>query len=228
MVMDGKGRGTHSHSLTYLLTPLYPTTTYPSILREESAIFHYEGDRASVAVNHGSIVVFECRSLERVLSAHDVPFDASFDDAQPAEEEAARVAKILGEADDADYWFAASRDGNREGHYRSEWHGCGWADGGGCGGGVGKRALPLKTDFPRPPHPHPSSIPGTHIGTTLVFRHRMRDTAKGAAVPDAPIGLARLQAIIDDFKAKVDAALPGMYAWFDPASRHVTLRGMIG
>lgn len=56
----------------------------------------------------------------------------------------------------------------------------------------------------------------------------MRDTAKGAAVPDAPIGLARLQAIIDDFKAKVDAALPGMYAWFDPASRHVTLRGMIG
>ena len=85
---------------------------------------------------------------------------------------------------------------------------------------------------------------------TLVFRHRRRDlglaseaatkaTAKAKAAkrsgksetPEAhegEIGLARLGAICDDFQARVEAALPGMYAWFEPRSRHVTLRGICG
>lgn len=117
-----------------------------------------------------------------------LPVDAS----PPAPEEHARVEAILAESTAPDYWFAASKDGNREGHYR-----------------------------------------GAHLGATLVFRHRMRDGGGGSgpALPPSappPSGLARLQRVIDDFQAKVEAALPGMYAWFAPESRHVTLRGVLG
>lgn len=137
-----------------------------------------------------------------------MPFNSALpvDPAPPAPEEHARVTGILAESTAPDYWFAASKDGNREGHYRND-----------------------------------------HLGVTLVFRHRMRDggggsggggtgwngTCAGASTtspsaPPAPSGLARLQRVIDDFQAKVEAALPGMYAWFAPESRHVTLRGILG
>jgi hypothetical protein len=169
--------------------------TLNALCAAESALFAYEGDRASIEVGHASIVLFECRSLERALSVRDVPFDgaAPIDPSPPSPEEHARVQTILAEAAGEDYWFAASRDGNREGHYR-----------------------------------------GHHLGATLVFRHRMRDggggvsgSGNGDASPPSS-GLARLQRVIDDFQAKVEAALPGMYAWFAPESRHVTLRGILG
>lgn len=35
-----------------------------------------------------------------------------------APDELRRVERIVAEADNEDYWFAASRDGNRETHYR--------------------------------------------------------------------------------------------------------------
>ena len=176
--------------------------TLNALCAAESALFAYEGDRASIEVGHASIVLFECRSLERALSVRDVAFDgtAPVDPSPPAPEEHARVANILAESTAPDYWFAASRDGNREGHYR-----------------------------------------GGHLGATLVFRHRMRDGGggggsahvsgagwEGGGGSGGPSGLARLQRVIDDFQAKVEAALPGMYAWFAPESRHVTLRGILG
>ena len=40
---------------------------------------------------------------------------------EAAAEEVERVQKIVAEADDPDYWYHASRDGSREGHYKSEW-----------------------------------------------------------------------------------------------------------
>lgn len=52
------------------------------------------------------------------MSWAEVPFAPSVDSSQPAEEDVARVEKILSEADDDDYWFAASKDGNRISHYR--------------------------------------------------------------------------------------------------------------
>jgi len=134
-----------------------------------------------------------------------VAFNASLpvDASPPTPEEHSRVEAILAEAASPDYWFAASRDGNREGHYRAP-----------------------------------------HLGATLVFRHRMRDGGGGGGGGSGggrngggndgpppgspPSGLARLQRVIDDFQARVEAALPGMYAWFAPESRHVTLRGVIG
>ena len=45
-------------------------------------------------------------------------FAARVDEAEPAPAERERVERILLEAADPDYWFAASRDGNREAHYR--------------------------------------------------------------------------------------------------------------
>ena len=65
------------------------------------------------------MVVYECRSLERLLSLREVAFrGGARDEAPPAEEDRQRVLAILSEADDPNYWFAASRDGNRAAHYR--------------------------------------------------------------------------------------------------------------
>jgi hypothetical protein len=32
---------------------------------------------------------------------------------------------------------------------------------------------------------------------------------------------------VEDFRAAVDGALPGMYCWFEDQSLHVTLRGLL-
>lgn len=64
------------------------------------------------------MAVYECRSLERLLSFREVAFRSVRDGAVPAAEDHQRVLTILSEADDLDYWFAASRDGNRAAHYR--------------------------------------------------------------------------------------------------------------
>ena len=157
-----------------------------ALCKAESAAFHYEGDRATLAVTHATVAVFGCRSLERLVSARDVAFADAVDDAPPSDDACARVDAIVAEPDAPDYWFAASRDGNREAHYR-----------------------------------------GDAVGATLVVRHRRRD-ARAAGWGDPPIGLARLQAIIADFQARVEAAVPGAYAWFEEGSRHVTLRGLVG
>ena len=70
-------------------------------------------------MRYASIVVYACRSLERLLSCRNVPFAAGpADAAEPAPAVHQRVLTIVAEADDDDYWFAASRDGNREAHYR--------------------------------------------------------------------------------------------------------------
>lgn len=67
------------------------------------------------------------RSLERLIAWSEVRFGALVDEAEPADAERQRVERILLEAHAPDYWFAASRDGNREAHYRgasfscSEW-----------------------------------------------------------------------------------------------------------
>ena len=52
------------------------------------------------------------------MSWAEVPFAPSVDSSEPEPEEVGRVEKILAEADEAEYWFAASKDGNRVSHYR--------------------------------------------------------------------------------------------------------------
>lgn len=60
------------------------------------------------------------RSLEKVLCSHTVPFQPLVSDAAVSSEELAHVDKVLTECKEPDYWFAASRDGNRESHYRGQ------------------------------------------------------------------------------------------------------------
>lgn len=119
------------------------------------------------------------------------------------------MAAILAEPSSPNYWFEASRDGNREAHYR----------------------LP-------------------HLGATLMHPllpaegpSACKNAAAAAAAPAAPAtchgaaaggggsgGAADRQALvaaIDRFRRRVDAELPGLYAWFSNASLHITLRALI-
>lgn len=135
---------------------------------------------AALPIDRGDVVVHQCRSLERRLSVQSVAFDGGRGGgggadawAPPPPDQLARVAAVLAEPEAEDYWFAASRDGNRRAHY---------AD--------------------------------THLGVTLV--HFLRTGAAAAAV----------LAAAERFRRAVDAALPGMYYWFDDAALHVTLRAI--
>ncbi|CAL5222100.1 g4409 [Coccomyxa viridis] len=89
------------------------------ICREEGAQLQ-EGGLQPLEIDRAALCIFECRSLERLMSWAEVPFTPSVDSSEPTPEEVGRVEKILSEADDDDYWFAASKDGNRISHYREE------------------------------------------------------------------------------------------------------------
>ncbi|BDA49980.1 hypothetical protein COCOBI_15-1080 [Coccomyxa sp. Obi] len=149
------------------------------ICREESEILR-EDRLASQGflVDRAAVAVFECRSLERLVSWQEVAFSGEVDMAEPEAEETERVDRIMAEAEAPDYWFAASRDGNREGHYR-----------------------------------------GDHLGVTLAFGLPLEEGNVEAAT--------QIGALIGRFRQRVDAELPGMYAWFGDSSLHVTLRGVI-
>jgi hypothetical protein len=76
-----------------------------------------------VPVDHLSVVVFQCRSLERTVSEHVValgPGPRSRDPPAAAEREAVeRVTRAFrARADCEGYYFDAARDGSREAHYR--------------------------------------------------------------------------------------------------------------
>ena len=118
------------------------------------------------------MVLFQCRSLERVLSEHVVSFrDGDRDRDRPSRDETAVVDAVLRESSReclGRYWPLASRDGGREPHYRDD-----------------------------------------TFGATLVARLKKPPPA------------------VAEFRAAVDAALPGMYAWFHDDSLHVTLRGLV-
>ena len=125
-----------------------------------------------VPVDSLSVVLFQCRSLERVLSEHEVRFRGQMRNRhRPSKDECAVVDRVLVESSVENlerYWPLAARDGGREGHYRD-----------------------------------------VNFGATLVAR------------------LKRLPEALADFRNAVDAALPGMYVWFDDSSLHVTLRGLL-
>jgi hypothetical protein len=71
-----------------------------------------------VHVDRAAIAVYECRCCERLLSERSIEFRGGEDASPASPEEAERVRLIVGEASQDDYWFAASRDGNRASHYR--------------------------------------------------------------------------------------------------------------
>lgn len=76
------------------------------------------------------------------------------------------------------------------------------------------------------PVPPTKSQTGTALGATLVHELSCFGGSGGPA-PAAPGYSTALPAILAGFRAKVDAALPGMYCWFSEPSLHVTVRGLI-
>ena len=147
------------------------------------------------------------------------------DAAPPTAEEQQRVAAILSEPSSPTYWFEASRDGNREAHYR--------------GPHLGATLM------------HPLLLPaaGTSVaaaaagaaaaGSGVAAAAAGEATAAAAAGGDFTAAAAdaggrggaadrrALVAAIDRFRRRVDAELPGMYVWFSDASLHITLRALI-
>jgi hypothetical protein len=125
-----------------------------------------------VPVDSLSVVLFQCRSLERVLSEHEVRFRGQTRNRhRPSKDECAVVDAVVEESFVENlerYWPLVARDGGREGHYRD-----------------------------------------VNFGATLVAR------------------LKSLPLLVDEFRKKVDEALPGMYVWFSDDSLHVTLRGLL-
>ena len=64
---------------------------------------------------------FVYRSLERCLSVHEVGLRGGTsvtNDNTVTDLERERVRGIVLESESKDYWFAASKDGSRENHYR--------------------------------------------------------------------------------------------------------------
>lgn len=64
------------------------------------------------------------RSLEEYLELSKVPLNSEdlLDDLMPSQQEQDNVQAVLQEADHPSYWFSASKDGNRESHYRGLFH----------------------------------------------------------------------------------------------------------
>ncbi|KAL6754391.1 hypothetical protein V8C86DRAFT_353040 [Haematococcus lacustris] len=103
------------------------TRLTPQQLQRLQAICHAESGRfqnpsspksQAVLVDQLEMVVYECRSLERLLSLACLPLQPHLDTAEPPPEEKERVAATVAEGKAQDYWVQASRDGNRESHYR--------------------------------------------------------------------------------------------------------------
>jgi hypothetical protein len=76
---------------------------------------------AKLHVTELHIVLFRCRSLERVFSRSALALASPPDTAPPDDAALADVAAVAAEADDVSaYWFHVAKDGQRESHYRGD------------------------------------------------------------------------------------------------------------
>ena len=64
-----------------------------------------------------------------------------------------------------------------------------------------------------------------HLGVTLAFGLPAAAAEGGTGEGDE--AARQLLAAVQQFRARVDRELPGMYAWFEDASLHVTLRAIM-
>lgn len=77
-----------------------------------------------------------------------------------------------------------------------------------------------------PPARRAENTAGTALGATLVHELSCFGGSGGPAPLDGRYSGA-LPGILAAFRARVDAELPGMYAWLSEPSLHVTIRGLI-
>eukprot|EP00239_Pterosperma_sp_CCMP1384_P007613 CAMPEP_0197844380 /NCGR_PEP_ID=MMETSP1438-20131217/1364_1 /TAXON_ID=1461541 /ORGANISM="Pterosperma sp., Strain CCMP1384" /LENGTH=435 /DNA_ID=CAMNT_0043455137 /DNA_START=110 /DNA_END=1417 /DNA_ORIENTATION=+ len=130
-----------------------------------------------VLVKEISTVVYECLSLERIISENKIQCNgrSKLTNEEPEESEQKAVKKVLSEFSKKNidkYWNDVAKDGNRASHYRD-----------------------------------------ATVGSTCV-------TFIGRSLSEG------LKKVLDNFRSKVDKALPGMYVWFDDTSLHVTHRAL--
>ncbi|KAL4428307.1 hypothetical protein ABPG75_002396 [Micractinium tetrahymenae] len=177
----------------------------PGVQQQQQAAGKAEGIR--LTVDSAAVVLFECRSLERLLSCQSVVFQGGFDASPPRQEEVARVASIVAEQDSPDYWFAASKDGYRESHYR----------GSHLGATLMHPLLPEPWEHEAGEVAHAGAAALSALARPGLHARGLRELADRQA----------LLAAVARFRARVDAALPGAYAWFSDASLHITLRALI-
>jgi hypothetical protein len=83
-------------------------------------------------------------------------------------------------------------------------------------------------------HTFLQSKKGTALGATLVHELAcFRDGSGGSDASHSGVGQGAaaygtaLPGILRRFRARVEAALPGIYAFFDEQSLHVTVRGLV-
>ncbi len=119
------------------------------------------------------------------------------------------MAAILAEPSSPTYWFEASRDGNREAHYR--------------GPHLGATLMhPLLPARPVPAEAAAANAAAAAAGDSPVAAAGAAAGSRGGAADRQA-----LVAAIERFRRRVDAQLPGLYAWFSDASLHITLRALI-
>lgn len=124
-----------------------------------------------VPVDNLSLVVYTNRCLEEIFFSVNVPLQLPPDEAEPSASQVEFVQTVLKDftANNLeDYYFHASKDGNRSAHYRKP-----------------------------------------EAGVTLVHF------------------LSTVPAALSSFKARVEAALPGIYDWFSEKSLHITIRALV-
>ncbi|KAF6251300.1 hypothetical protein COO60DRAFT_1561459 [Scenedesmus sp. NREL 46B-D3] len=214
------------------------------ICREQSGIFQAPGQvkAQAVLVDALSTVVYETRCLERVVSRRVVQLQQPADLSGASADEAARVQGVVAEADDDNYWFHASRDGNRDNHYRNPALGVTLVHELACF----QQQQPSSTTQPPAsaasgPRASSNSADGNTPKSTTLLSSNLPDSSTAAAPStssSSSSSLAQLQGssgvwsaalpgIVSKFRAAVDAELPGLYAWFEEQSLHVTVRAII-
>jgi hypothetical protein len=201
------------------------------LCREQSGIFQAPNilKPQAVLVDTLSTVVYETRSLERVISRQLMPLQTPADLAPAPAEEFERVQGVVAEADHDEYWFHASRDGNREKHYRSPALGVTLVHELACfkpqqpittAAAINGSSIVNSSDQGQPVA---SAAEDGRVQQTLATtadsrgRYSSSSSAWGSALPG----------IVGKFKSAIEQEFPGLYAWFDERSLHVTVRAVI-
>lgn len=208
------------------------------ICREQSGIFQTPGQvkAQAVMVNSLSTIVYEARCLERVISRHVVQLLQPADLADAAADEVQRVQGVVAEADDEDYWFHASRDGNRENHYRNAALGvtlvhelaCFQQPSSSTPAAAATGGRISSSSSADGGTPKATSLLGSILAPSTVFSGGNSSSSSLAQLQGSSgVWSSALPGIMSKFRAAVEAEMPGLYAWFDEKSLHVTVRAII-
>lgn len=172
------------------------TTTNPSTTAAPSLL---------IGIDTAAITLYECRSLEKIISQQVIPFGNGHDNTGATPEEKQRVKLIVSEADDPDYYKLVAREGNRRAHYRSP---------------------EIGATLMHPLHPSKSVVRGESSQSPR-SRHTMIHMGLQQRGLQEIADRQRLFEAIKRFETEVEAMIPGRYCWFDEKSLHITLRAII-